>query len=246
MSVLAVEGLSVSYGRIAALDGLTLAVAENEIVALIGANGAGKSTFMNVVMGLTRARAGSVVLRGRPLLGTPTERMSALGIAYIPEGRGTLRNLSVQDNLRLGAFNRRDARAIAADMTAVMQRFPVLAERRLQLAGSLSGGEQQMLVIARGLMSRPKLMLLDEPTLGLAPLMVSRVLDILRELRAEGLTILLVEQNAHAALRLADRAYVLERGRVVLEGRDLLGDPRVQSAYLGGNVDGQAADAGAA
>jgi branched-chain amino acid transport system ATP-binding protein len=234
VSLLAVRNLVVFYGKVRALDGVSLAVEVGEIVAIVGANGAGKSTLMRAIMRLGPVAAGEVKLSGSSLAGVPAHEMARRGVAYVPEGRGTLRQLTVRENLLLGAFSRQWDAAARDDLDNVLQRFPVLGERAAQLAGTLSGGEQQMLVIGRALMSRPRLLLLDEPSLGLAPLMVERIFEIIAELSAAGITVLLVEQNAHAALRLAHRAYVIETGRMVLEGRDLIDDPRVRESFLGG------------
>jgi branched-chain amino acid transport system ATP-binding protein len=233
MRLLTVDNARVAYGNLVALDGVSLAVDEGEIVALVGTNGAGKSTLMAAIMGLVPLAAGAVTFGEVRVTGRRTHEMAALGIAYVPEGRGTLRELSVRENLLLGAYSRRWDAAARADLESVLERFPVLSERLGQAAGTLSGGEQQMLVIGRALMSRPKLLLLDEPSLGLAPLIAERIFDIIAALARQGVTVLLVEQNAHAALALAHRGYVLETGRIVLEGRDLLTHPRVREAYLG-------------
>ncbi len=238
MRLLTVDNARVRYGNLVALDGVSLAVEQGEIVALVGANGAGKSTLMNGIMGLVPLSDGTVSFGGDMITGRRTYDLAALGIAYVPEGRGTLRELSVRENLVLGAYSRRWDAAARADLDAVLQRFPVLAERLTQTAGTLSGGEQQMLAIGRALMSKPKLLLLDEPSLGLAPMIADRIFQIIAEVAAQGVTVLLVEQNAHAALRLAHRGYVLETGRIVLEGRDLLAHPRVREAYLGEVADG--------
>jgi branched-chain amino acid transport system ATP-binding protein len=202
------------------------------VVALIGANGAGKSTLMKALVGLVPAQSGEVLLGGQSLVGRRPHEIARMGLALVPEGRGTLRTLSVRENLLLGAFSR-PREEVSAALEDVYRQFPVLAERLEQTAGTLSGGEQQMLVIGRALMSRPKVLLLDEPSLGLAPLIARRILDAVATLSQQGMTVLLVEQNAHAALEIADRAYVLENGRIVLEGRDLSDDPRVREAYLG-------------
>jgi branched-chain amino acid transport system ATP-binding protein len=233
MSLLSVRNISVSYGKVMALNGVTLHVESGELVTLVGANGAGKSTLMKVLMGLVHASAGEAHFEGRSLLGERTHDIARLGVAYVPEGRGTLRELSVRENLRLGAFSRRWDAEARADLDRVLHRFPVLGERINQTAGTLSGGEQQMLVIARALMSRPRLMLLDEPSLGLAPLIAARIFEIVAELNEQGVAVLLVEQNARAALKLARRGYVLELGRIVLEGEHLSNDQRVRDAYLG-------------
>ena len=233
MSLLSVRDIRASYGKVMALQGVTLSVGRGELVCLVGANGAGKSTLMKVIMGLVPAATGTVELEGRPLLGMRTHDIARLGIAYVPEGRGTLRELSVRENLRLGAFSRRWDAETRADLGRVLERFPILAERINQAAGTLSGGEQQMLVIGRALMSRPQLMLLDEPSLGLAPLIAARIFEIIVALNGQGVAVLLVEQNARAALKLAKRGYVIELGRTVLEGENLSENKRVLEAYLG-------------
>jgi branched-chain amino acid transport system ATP-binding protein len=233
MSLLSVTDIKAAYGKVMALDSVSLSVETGELVTLIGANAAGKSTLMKVIMGLVPASAGEVQFEGRKLLGARTHDIARLGIAYVPEGRGTLRELSVRENLRLGAFSRSWNAQTRADLDSVLDRFPILAERVNQTAGTLSGGEQQMLVIGRALMSRPRLMLLDEPSLGLAPLIGARIFEIIATLNQQGVAVLLVEQNARAALKLAKRGYVLETGRIVLEGADLANSQRVQEAYLG-------------
>jgi branched-chain amino acid transport system ATP-binding protein len=233
MSLLSVRDIRASYGKVMALQGVTLNVGRGELVCLVGANGAGKTTLMKVIMGLVPAATGTVELEGRPLLGMRTHDIARLGIAYVPEGRGTLRELSVRENLRLGAFSRRWDAETRADLGRVLERFPILAERINQAAGTLSGGEQQMLVIGRALMSRPQLMLLDEPSLGLAPLIAARIFEIIVALNGQGVAVLLVEQNARAALKLAKRGYVIELGRTVLEGENLSENKRVLEAYLG-------------
>jgi branched-chain amino acid transport system ATP-binding protein len=234
MTLLALRDLDVSFGQVHALKGVSLHIDEGEILAIVGANGAGKSTLMRAIMGLVALRDGAIDLAGKSIRGWRPHEIARLGIAYVPEGRGTLKQLTVRENLLLGAFPRRWDDVARKDLDDVFARFPALAERQGQSAGTLSGGEQQMLVIGRALMSRPKLMLLDEPSLGLAPLIVARVFEAIAAAQAMGVTILLVEQNAHLALQLAHRAYVLETGRIVLEGTDLAGDPRVQEAFLGG------------
>jgi branched-chain amino acid transport system ATP-binding protein len=233
MSLLSVRDIRASYGKLMALQGVTLNVGRGELVCLVGANGAGKTTLMKVIMGLVPAATGTVELEGRPLLGMRTHDIARLGIAYVPEGRGTLRELSVRENLRLGAFSRRWDAETRGDLGRVLERFPILAERINQAAGTLSGGEQQMLVIGRALMSRPQLMLLDEPSLGLAPLIAARIFEIIVALNGQGVAVLLVEQNARAALKLAKRGYVIELGRTVLEGENLSENKRVLEAYLG-------------
>jgi branched-chain amino acid transport system ATP-binding protein len=230
-----VRGLRAGYGRIEALGGIDLAVAEGEMVTLIGSNGAGKSTTLRAISGLIAPRAGEIRYRGRGLGGLRPDQIVALGIAQVPEGRQVLARMRVGENLLMGAHVRRDPAGIRADLARMCERFPVLGERREQLAGTLSGGEQQMLAIARALMSRPRLLLMDEPSLGLAPLIVQEIFRIVRELRAEGVTVLLVEQNAALALDAASRGYVLEAGRIVISGEsgELLAHPDVRRAYLG-------------
>jgi len=233
VTLLAIDNVKVAYGNVVALSGVSLEVGTGEIIALIGANGAGKSTLMKAVMGLVRLGDGSISFDGASLAGRRTYERASLGIAYVPEGRGTLRQLSVRENLLMGAFARGRDPAIAADLDRVLERFPPLAERLALPAGTLSGGQQQMLVMGRALMSRPKLLLLDEPSLGLAPLIAADIFQTIAGLTEAGVSVLLVEQNAHAALKLAKRAYVIEMGRIVLEGPDLLNDPRVRESYLG-------------
>ncbi len=234
MNWLEIRDVSVAYGVVRALDGVSLSVAEGEIVALVGSNCAGKSTLMKSIMGVVRPTRGTVSFAGAPLDGLAVEDVVRRGVVLVPEGRGILGSLTVRQNLRVGAFQRRDAR-IGADLEQVAARFPVLGQRLGQKAGSLSGGEQQMLAIGRALMARPRLLLLDEPSLGLAPVVITSIFDIIASLARDGVTVLLVEQNAAEALRLAHRAYVLESGRVVLEGKasDLLQHERVREAYLG-------------
>ncbi len=236
--MLRLRSIDASYGRVPALRGISLHVGHGEIVTLIGANGAGKSTTLAVISGLLRAQAGEIEFEDRGVTNWPPHRLVRAGICHVPEGRQVFGALSVADNLLLGAYSRwRGAgrTQALADMKQQFERFPRLAERRDQLAGSLSGGEQQMLALARGLMSRPRLLMLDEPSLGLAPIIAQQFLAEVQKLREEGLTVLLVEQNARAALRIADRGYVIETGRIVLEGtaQDLLDNPEVQRAYLG-------------
>ncbi|UZF95149.1 ABC transporter ATP-binding protein [Bosea sp. NBC_00550] len=233
--MLAIEGLKVRYGAVEALKGISLSVGQGEVVTLIGGNGAGKSTLMRAVGGLVKVAGGAIRFEGRDIAGIKGHECVRLGIGHSPEGRMVFGDQSVRDNLVLGAYARRDDDGIAADIERYFGIFPRLAERRDQLAGTLSGGEQQMLAIARALMSRPKLLLLDEPSLGLAPLIVREVFAVIRRLREEGVTILLVEQMANQALAVADRAYVIETGTITLEGTgaELLRDERVRSAYLG-------------
>jgi branched-chain amino acid transport system ATP-binding protein len=233
--VLTVEGLECRYGKVVAVRGLTLEVNRGELVSLIGANGAGKTTTLRAISGVVAARGGRVVFEGTDITRASARRILELGIAHCPEGRRVFPYMSVQENLELGCYLRRDVKGIAADMNGIYERFPILRERRNQAAGTLSGGEQQMLAISRSLMSRPKLILFDEPSLGLAPNIVERTFDIIRQIRRDGVTVVMVEQNAFAALELSDRAYVLEQGRVALSGTgaQLLDDPHVKQAYLG-------------
>jgi branched-chain amino acid transport system ATP-binding protein len=235
MSVLTIEGVHARYGPVEALRGLSLEVRAGELVCLIGANGAGKSSTLRAISGLLRPTRGRIRLEGREIHHLDPDRILALGIAHCPEGRRVFPYLTVEENLRMGAWVRRDRRAVEQDLDRMCAHFPILAERRAQAAGTLSGGEQQMLAIARALMARPRLMLLDEPSLGLAPTLVEATLAIVADIRRRGTTVLMVEQNAYQALRMADRAYVMETGRIVLEGRasELLHDDHVRRAYLG-------------
>ena len=235
MTMLAIEGLKVRYGAVEALKGISLRVSQGEVVTLIGGNGAGKSTLMRAIGGLAKVAGGSVRFEGKDITGIRGHDCVRLGIGHSPEGRLVFGDQSVRDNLVLGAYARRDEDGIASDIQRYFAVFPRLAERQDQLAGTHSGGEQQMLAIARALMARPKLLLLDEPSLGLAPLIVREVFAVIRRLREEGMTILLVEQMANQALAIADRAYVIETGTITLEGTgaELLRDERVRSAYLG-------------
>jgi branched-chain amino acid transport system ATP-binding protein len=234
--MLEIRDLEVCYGKIAAVRGLDIEVRAGELVTLIGANGAGKTTTLKCISGLLTATRGSLTFKGQDINGTSAAEILAMGIAHCPEGRRVFPYMTVEENLEMGCYLRRDHEAIQEDMAALFDRFPVLKERRRQAAGTLSGGEQQMLAISRVLMSRPKLVLFDEPSLGLAPNLVERTFDIIREIRDQGVTVLMVEQNAYAALELCDRAYVLESGKVVLQGTgaDLLENPDVREAYLGG------------
>jgi branched-chain amino acid transport system ATP-binding protein len=234
-ALLQVEGLTAGYGAIEVLKGVSLEVGEGEIVTVIGSNGAGKTTTLMCISGCVPARAGRVVLAGREIQGIPAHQIVSLGICQVPEGRKIFPRLTVQENLEMGAFTRRDKQGIAADIERSFQLFPILKERRRQAGGTLSGGEQQMLALARALMGRPKLLLLDEPSLGLAPLIVIRIFDAIRELNREGTAVLVVEQNARLALQVAHRGYVMETGRITMSNQAsaLLNDPRVQAAYLG-------------
>jgi branched-chain amino acid transport system ATP-binding protein len=233
-ALLRLEGLQVRYGSVQALDMLNLEVHQGELICLLGSNGAGKSTTLRAISGLVRSQ-GRLLWRGAELGGIPAHRIVRMGIGHCPEGRRVLSRQSVAINLELGAYLRRDTRGIRADLESCYALFPRLAERRDQLAGSLSGGEQQMLAIARALMGRPDLLMLDEPSLGLAPRLVGEMMQALASLHRKGLTMLLVEQNAQAALEIADRGYVLEAGRLTLQGsaNDLLADPSLRAAYLG-------------
>jgi branched-chain amino acid transport system ATP-binding protein len=234
--MLAVEDLVTAYGHVVALKGVSLQVQEGEVVCLLGANGAGKSTLINTISGILRPRSGRVLFRGRDITGVKASRVAGLGVTEVPEGRGIFAQMTVHDNLLMGAHLRSDAAEVERDLQAMYGRFPVLAERRRNKAGVLSGGEQQMLALARALMARPSLLLLDEPSMGLAPLMVKSVFDTVRQIAATGMTILLVEQNARLALQIADRAYVLENGELAMSGKadDLLESDEVRQAYLGG------------
>ena len=233
--MLKVNGLHVYYGSIHAVKGVSFEVNEGEVVTLIGANGAGKSTVLNTVSGLLHPRSGSIEFEGADLKGVPPHKIVARGLAQVPEGRHVFLQMTVEENLEMGAYTQPNS-TIAAGIADVYRRFPRLEERRRQTAGTLSGGEQQMLAMGRALMSKPKLLMLDEPSMGLAPILVEQIFDIIRELHAAGTTILLVEQNANAALSVADRAYVLETGRIVLSGTgdELMHSEQVQKAYLGG------------
>ncbi len=233
--LLRIRDLEVHYGAIQALRGVTLEVPAGEVVALIGANGAGKTTTLRAVSRMVKASGGIIQFAGDDVSRHASHDLVARGMAHAPEGRGIFLNLTVKENLDLGAYLRKDRDGIVADAQSAFKLFPVLGERRSQVAGTLSGGEQQMLAVARALMSKPRLMLLDEPSLGLAPQVVERIFGVLREVNQGGVALLLVEQNAHKALQLAHRAYVLETGSVVMEGtgRELLASPEVRRAYLG-------------
>jgi branched-chain amino acid transport system ATP-binding protein len=234
MSLLAINGLRSGYGKIEVLHEVGLKIEQGQIVTLIGANGAGKTTLLKTISGLIRPTAGTIDFAGTSLVRRPAHKIVALGISHVPEGRAILRRMTVFDNLRMGAHVRNDPE-VGRDIDLVFERFPVLSERRNQMAGTLSGGEQQMLAIGRALVARPRLLLLDEPSLGLAPKFVTRIFLTLRELKQEGKTILLVEQNARQALQVADHGYVMERGRIAFSGsgKELLNMPEVRRTYLG-------------
>lgn len=235
MKVLKIENLVVSYGGIEALKGINLEVEEGKIVTLVGANGAGKSTTLRSVVGLVKPVSGSITYHDQDLLKIKTHRLAPSGITLVPEGRRVFSNLSVLENLKIGAFTRTDEKGIQSDIEWVYSLFPILKERSWQSAGTLSGGEQQMLAVGRALLSRPKLLMMDEPSLGLAPLIVKDIFAIIQEIHKQGVTILLIEQNANAALHIADVGYVMETGRITLKGtgKELLANDQVKEAYLG-------------
>ena len=233
--ILKVTGLNVNYGAIHAIHDVSLTVNEGEVVSLIGANGAGKTTILHTITGLTKAASGSVLLNGTELLTTEPHKIVTMGMAHVPEGRHVFAQMTVTENLEMGAYFRRDKDQVEKDLADVLRRFPRLAERSKQLAGTVSGGEQQMLAVGRALMSHPRILLLDEPSMGLSPLLVKEIFTTIEEVNREGVTILLVEQNAKMALSIASRAYVLETGNVVMEGegKAMLRDDNVRKAYLG-------------
>ena len=235
MSMLKVTDLQVYYGVIQALKGISFEVNEGEVIALIGANGAGKTTILHTVTGLINQKAGKIEFEGKDIAHTPAYKIVAEGMAHVPEGRRVFAELSVYDNLMMGAYTRKDKKEIAETLAMVYKRFPRLEERKKQMAGTLSGGEQQMLAMGRALMSKPKIILMDEPSMGLSPIFVNEIFDIIKAVSASGTTVLLVEQNAKKALSIADRAYVLETGKIILEGdaKVLMNDERVKKAYLG-------------
>ncbi|NOX63419.1 MAG: ABC transporter ATP-binding protein [Chloroflexi bacterium] len=236
MALLELENVHSYYGNIHALKGVSMTVDEGEIVCLIGGNGAGKTTTLRTITGLLRPREGSVRFDGEDALQYATHELVAKGLAMVPEGRGVFQKLTVEENLEMGAYLRTDAKAIAEDIQRMYELFPRLGERRTQVAGTLSGGEQQMLAISRALMSRPRVLLMDEPSMGLAPVLVDLIFDTIQEINKDGVTILLVEQNALIALDISHRGYVIETGAIALEGpaKELRDDPRVKEAYLGG------------
>lgn len=235
MSMLEIKDLEVYYGAINALKGISFSVEQGEIIALIGANGAGKTTTLHTISGLIPAKRGSVLFNGKDLTKTPAHKIVAMGMAHVPEGRRVFAQLSVYENLTLGAYTRKDKNEINATLEHVYERFPRLKERRTQLAGTLSGGEQQMLAMGRALMSKPSIVLMDEPSMGLSPLYVNEIFDIIKEINKSGTTVLLVEQNAKKALSMANRAYVLETGNITLSGdaKELMNNEQVKKAYLG-------------
>lgn len=234
MAILEVKDLQVYYGLIQAVKGISFSVEEGEAIALIGANGAGKTTILHTLSGLLPARSGEIILKGRDITKTAPHKIVRMGMAQVPEGRHIFQQLTVLQNLKLGTYARKDKENIERDIESVYSHFPRLKERRLQVAGTLSGGEQQMLAMSRALLSKPDLLLLDEPSMGLSPLLVSEIFEIIKRINSEGTTVLFVEQNAKMALSAANRAYVLETGKIVLEGRadDLLNDEGVRKAYL--------------
>ncbi len=233
--MLTVENLQVYYGMINAIKGVSFRVEQGEVIALIGANGAGKTTILHTITGLVPAKSGSITFKGVNLLKTPAHKIVGMGMAHVPEGRRIFQELTVYENLMLGAYTRKDKKEIADSLNKIYKRFPRLEERKTQIAGTLSGGEQQMLAMGRALMSKPSIILMDEPSMGLSPLYVNEIFDIIREISQSGTTILLVEQNAKKALSIADRAYVLETGKIVLDGdaKELMNDDKVKKAYLG-------------
>ena len=235
MAMLEVKDLQVYYGMIQAIKGISFEVNQGEVIALIGANGAGKTTILHTVTGLIAPKAGSIVFEGQDISKIPAHKIVSMGMAHVPEGRRVFAQLSVYDNLKMGAYTRKDKNEIEESLEMVYKRFPRLEERKNQMAGTLSGGEQQMLAMGRALMSKPKIILMDEPSMGLSPIFVNEIFDIIQEVSASGTTVLLVEQNAKKALSIADRAYVLETGNIALEGdaKVLMNDDSIKKAYLG-------------
>ena len=235
MAMLEIKDLEVYYGVIQAIKGISFEVNKGEVIALIGANGAGKTTILHTITGLLSPKKGSVIYEGTDITKIPAHKIVSLGMAHVPEGRRVFANLSVYENLKMGAYTRKDKNEVEETLEKVYERFPRLKERKNQMAGTLSGGEQQMLAMGRALMSKPKIILMDEPSMGLSPILVNEIFDIIQEVSKSGTTVLLVEQNAKKALSIADRAYVLETGKIVLDGKaeDLLNDDSIKKAYLG-------------
>ena len=235
MAMLEVKDLNVYYGMIQALKGISFEVNEGEVIALIGANGAGKTTTLHAITGLIPAKSGSIIFEGADIRKTPGHKIVSMGMAHVPEGRRVFAQLSVYENLKMGAYTRKDKEEFKETLEMVYKRFPRLEERKNQLAGTLSGGEQQMLAMGRALMSHPKMIVMDEPSMGLSPIYVNEIFQIIKDVSADGVTVLLVEQNAKKALSIADRAYVLETGKIILEGdaKELMNDESVKKAYLG-------------
>lgn len=235
MPMLEIEGLHVYYGAINAIKGISFKIDQGKVITLIGANGAGKTTTLSTIAGLVKAKRGRIVFEGKEIQNLPPHQINRMGVCLVPEGRRIFPNLTVMENLMMGAFNRKDKNGVKKDLEWVFSLFPRLAERKNQLGGTLSGGEQQMLAISRALMSKPKVLMMDEPSLGLAPILVEEVFEIIRKLNSEGMTILLVEQNAVGALNISHYGYVLETGNITLEGpsKDLLKNEEVKKAYLG-------------
>lgn len=236
MMLLELKNVEAAYGNIKALKGINLSVSEGKIVTLIGANGAGKSTTMKTIMGIMKPIAGDVLFKGESIAGMKTHNIVKKGVVLVPEGRQILQNMSVRENLEMGAYQRKDPEGIKEDLSKVFERFPRLFERQNQFGGTLSGGEQQVLAIGRAVMAKPEVMLLDEPSMGLAPLVVQQIFDVIKDINKMGTTVLLVEQNARKALQIADYAYVMETGRIVMEGpaQEVANNPDVMAAYLGG------------
>lgn len=236
MMLLELKNVEAAYGNIKALKGINLSVSEGKIVTLIGANGAGKSTTMKTIMGIMKPIAGDVLFKGESIAGMKTHNIVKKGVVLVPEGRQILQNMSVRENLEMGAYQRKDPEGIKEDLSKVFERFPRLFERQNQFGGTLSGGEQQVLAIGRAVMAKPEVMLLDEPSMGLAPLVVQQIFDVIKDINKMGTTVLLVEQNARKALQIADYAYVMEMGRIVMEGpaQEVANNPDVMAAYLGG------------
>ena len=235
MAMLEIKDIEVYYGMIQAIKGISFEVNEGEVIALIGANGAGKTTTLHTITGLLTPKSGSIYFEGKDITKTPAHKIVSMGMAHVPEGRRVFADLTVYENLKMGAYTRKDKNEIAESLKMVYARFPRLEERKNQMAGTLSGGEQQMLAMGRALMSHPKIIVMDEPSMGLSPILVNEIFDIIQKVSADGTTVLLVEQNAKKALSIADRAYVLETGKIVLEGnaKDLMNDDSIKKAYLG-------------